>query len=277
MRRGHGGLVTVLAVAATLMAAVVAVAPGAVAATGFSNPTRIDNQFLPLVPGRQFVFEGVADRGDGVQPHRVVTTVTSVTKVINGVKTRVVWDQDISDGELVESELAFFAQDDARNVKALGEYPEELEGWFPAAPNTWIDGLDGAKAGVAMLAKPVVGATYSQGFAPEIEFGDRAKVISTTAKLTGVPLGPFTNVLVIEEWDTFAPEDGRQLKYYKAGTGLVRVTAKGDPEGEFLNLVKVKTLTADALDDADIEAIRLDRRGYALSEVYRSTQLAIRG
>ena len=270
MRRGHGGLIAVLAVAATLLA--VAVAPGAVAATGFSNPTRIDNQLLPLVPGKQYVFEGVADRGDGVQPHRVVTTVTSVTKVINGVRTRVIWDQDISGGKLVESELAFFAQDDARNVKAFGEYPEELDGRFPTAPSTWIDGLEGAKAGIAMLAKPVVGATYSQGFAPEIEFGDRAKVISTTAKLTGVPLGPFTNVLVIEEWDTFAPEDGQQLKYYKAGIGVVRVTAKGDPEGEFLNLVKVNTLSADDLDDVNDEAIKLDRRGYVLSEVYRSTR-----
>jgi hypothetical protein len=264
----------VLAVAATL--GVVAVAPGAVAASGFSNPIKIDNQFLPLVPGKQYVFEGVSDRGNGVQPHRVVTTVTSVTKVINGVRTRVVWDQDISAGTLVESELAFFAQDDARNVKAFGEYPEELDGRFPEAPNTWIDGLEGAKAGIAMLAKPVVGATYSQGFAPEIEFGDRAKVISTTTTLTGVPLGPFTNVLVIEESDTFAPEDGEQLKFYKAGIGLVRVTAKDDPEGEFLNLVKVNTLSASALDKANDEAIKLDRRGYVLSEVYRSTMRAER-
>ena len=264
----------VLALAVTLVA--VALAPGAGAATGFSNPTKIDNQFLPLVPGKQYVFEGVSDRGDGVKPHRVITTVTSVTKVINGVRTWVVWDQDISAGKLVESELAFFAQDDARNVKAFGEYPEELDGRFPAAPNTWIDGLDGARAGIAMLAQPVVGATYSQGFAPEIEFGDRAKVVSTTATLSGVPLGPFTNVLVIEESDTFAPEAGQQLKYYKAGIGLVRVTAKDDPEGEFLNLVKVNTLSASALDDVNGEAIKLDRRGYVLSEVYRSTRWAER-
>lgn len=272
MRRANDGLLAVLAVAAMLVT--VAVAPGAMAATGFSNPTKIDNPFLPLVPGKQYVFEGVADRGDGVQPHRVVTTVTSVTKVINGVRTRVVWDQDISAGKLVESELAFFAQDDARNVKLFGEYPEELEGPFPEAPNTWIDGIDGAKRGTAMLAKPVVGATYSQGYAPEIEFGDRARVLSTTATLSGVPLGPFTNVLLIEEWDTFAPEDGKQRKYHKAGIGVVRATAHDDPEGEFLNLVRINTLSSSALDDVDDEAIKLDRRGYVLSEVYRSTPWA---
>jgi hypothetical protein len=274
MRRIHVGLVAVLAMAATLGA--VAIAPAAGAASGFSNPTRIDNQFLPLVPGKQYVLEGVADRGDGVQAHRVITTVTSLTKVINGVRTRVVWDQDFSGGELVESELAFFAQDDTGTVKAFGEYPEEYDGWFPAAPNTWIDGLEGAKAGIAMLARPVVGATYSQGYSPAIGFGDRAKVVSTTTTLRNMPLGTFTNVLVIEESNTFAPEEGEQLKYYKAGIGNVRVTAKDDPEGEFLNLVKVSTLSSSALGDADDDAIRLDRRGYVLSSVYRSTQRAER-
>ncbi|MEA2702242.1 MAG: hypothetical protein QOJ69_529 [Actinomycetota bacterium] len=275
MRPVHGGLVAVLAVAATMVA--VAMAPGAGAASGYSNPTRIDNQFLPLVPGRQYVLEGVADRGNGVKPHRVVTTVTSVTKVINGVKARVVWDQDFSAGKLVESELAFFAQDDTGTVKALGEYPEELDASaFPSAPNTWIDGLEGAKAGIAMLAKPVVGARYSQGYAPQIGFGDQGLVVSTTATLTNVPLGPFTNVLVVEESNTFAPQDGQQQKFHKAGTGVVRVTAKADPEGEFLNLVKATTLSASALGDANGEAVTLDRRGHVLSPVYRSTPWAER-
>jgi hypothetical protein len=275
MRRLRTGL-ALAAAAATLLTVGVAVAPGAVAAGPFTNPTRIDNQFLPLVPGMQYVLEGLADRGNGVEAHRVVTTVTSVTKVINGVRTRVVWDQDFSAGRLVESELAFFAQDDSRNVWAFGEYPEELETGIPEAPNVWIDGLAGAKRGIAMLVTPVVGARYPQGFAPEIEFGDVAKVVSTTATLTNVPLGPFTNVLVIEESDTFAPESGIQVKYYKAGIGNVRVTAKDDPEGEFLNLVKVSTLSATALSAANEQAIKLDRRGYILSEVYRSTARAER-
>src|SRR6266545_7235372 len=60
----------------------------------FSNPTKIDNTWSPLVPGTQFILEGQANRGGGLLPHRVVFTVTDLTKVINGVRTRVLWDVD---------------------------------------------------------------------------------------------------------------------------------------------------------------------------------------
>jgi len=51
-----------------------------------------------------------------------VLTVTDLTKVLNGVRNRVLWDQDFQQGELTESELTFFAQDDGGNVWNLGEY-----------------------------------------------------------------------------------------------------------------------------------------------------------
>ena len=37
-------------------------------------------------PGIQYVFEGAANRGHGREPHRVITTVTDLTKVIDGVR-----------------------------------------------------------------------------------------------------------------------------------------------------------------------------------------------
>src|SRR3954452_9343042 len=51
----------------------------------FSAPTRVDNRWHPLVPGTQFVFEGRANRGHGARPHRVIFTVTGLTKTIDGV------------------------------------------------------------------------------------------------------------------------------------------------------------------------------------------------
>ena len=108
----------------------------------FSNPTRIDNNWLPLIPGTQVTLEGQADRGGGARPHRVVFTVTDLTKVIDGVRTVVIWDRDIVEGQIAESELAFFAQDMHGNVWNLGEYPEEFEdGQFSGAPSTWISGV----------------------------------------------------------------------------------------------------------------------------------------
>jgi hypothetical protein len=123
--------------------------------TKFSDSTTIDNKWFPLVPGTQFVFEGRSNRGQGRLPHRVIFTVTDLTKMIDGVRTRVMWDQDINAGKLLEAELAFFAQDDNGHVWAFGEYPEEYEddGSFAGAPSTWIVGRN-AKAGLHMRAVP---------------------------------------------------------------------------------------------------------------------------
>jgi hypothetical protein len=64
-----------------------------------------------------------------------VTTVTDLSKVIDGVRTLVILETDYTAGQLSEPELAFFAQDNAGNVWLVGEYPEEYEnGKFDKAP-----------------------------------------------------------------------------------------------------------------------------------------------
>src|SRR5262249_5874301 len=189
-----------------LLATSMFVASGASAATAcslpvpfdraaFSNPTKINNKFLPLVPGTQLTLEGNINVNGQTVTHRVVTTVTDLTKVIDGVRVAVLWDQDINSGRLVESELAFFAQDTAGNVWNLGEYPEEYEGGqFVGAPSTWISGQNGAKAGIHMLARPLVGTPpYLQGRVDSIGFFDCGQVYKAGQHVT-VPRGSFTNV-----------------------------------------------------------------------------------
>jgi hypothetical protein len=93
----------------------------------FTHPIKINNKWMPLVPGTQFVYEGfITPPGGGSTPvdHQVIFTVTDLTKVIDGVRTRVMYDVDVNEGEVVEAELAFFAQDEDGNVWNLGEYPE---------------------------------------------------------------------------------------------------------------------------------------------------------
>ena len=99
------------AVAAAWAACVLAVAaaPGAAIAepdtAGFSDPTTVDNAWFPLAPGTQFTLAGSANRGDGQRRHRVVFTVTDLTKVIDGVRALVLWDRDYNAGRLEEGEL----------------------------------------------------------------------------------------------------------------------------------------------------------------------------
>jgi uncharacterized protein with beta-barrel porin domain len=244
----------------------------------FFNPTQINNRFLPLVPGTVLVLEGQASRGGGVSPHRVMFIVTDLTKVINGVRSVVVWDRDVSNGQLVESELAFFAQDNVGRVWNLGEYPEEFDqGQFLGAPNTWIAGQAGAKAGVHMLAKPRVGRQrYLQGFAPDIEFLDTAKVFNTGRRVR-VPLDLYNDVVVTDETSPLDQSGGHQRKFHAPGVGIVKIDPVGDPEAETLELVKLLRLSPEQLAHVSKGALRLDNRGYQVSpDLYGQTSPAER-
>src|SRR5690242_12648316 len=112
-------LIRLLATAAVLPPLTFGVAGGAVAAAGFDHPLTIDNRLDPMRPGTQFVYDGTVTDADGMHPHRVVFTVTDMVKRVDGVDTRVIWDQDINDGQLTEAELAFFAQDNDGNVQTM--------------------------------------------------------------------------------------------------------------------------------------------------------------
>jgi hypothetical protein len=241
----------------------------------FENSTTIDNEWFPLKPGTRLTWEGTTvDEGE-TEEHRVIFTVTDLTKVIGGVRTIVCWDQDYADGELVETEICFFAQDKNGTVWLLGEYPEEYEdGEFVAAP-CWMHGSLDGKAGIAMLADPKVGSpSYSNGWAPSVEFSDRGVVDQVNQKTT-VPAGSYENVLVIDEFDSAEP-GAHQLKYYAPGVGNVRVGWRGDPtDQENLELVKFEQLGAAELAKAREAALKLEQHAYVeAKEAYGATPRA---
>jgi hypothetical protein len=244
----------------------------------FNNSTQVDNKWHPLVPGTQFTYEGRSNRGFGRLPHRVVFTVTDLTKEINGVRAVVLWDRDINAGKLLEGELAFHAQDDDGNVWLLGEYPEEYEeGKVAGAPDSWIAGVDDAKAGVLMRARPRGGtSSYRQGLVPSIEFGDVAKIYKT-GQSNCVPVRCYQNVLVTDETNPYEPADGHQLKYYAPGVGNIRAAPRGGKEKEVLVLVDVRQLGRRALARVRLEALKLDKRAYRVrKDVYARTPPAER-
>jgi len=242
----------------------------------FPKPAKINNKWLPLVPGTQFILDGKANWGSGLRPHRVIFIITDLTKVINGVRTVVIWERDFNADQLVESELAFHAQDSKRNVWLFGEYPESYEnGKFAGAPDTWIAGTARSKAGIIMLARPRVGTpNYLQGLAPAIGFVDCAKVIKTGQKVC-TPRKCYRNALVTDEWNPLVPEDGHQQKYYVHGIGNVRAGFVGGPEHEVLTLTKTVRLCPEAVAEVREEALKLDRRAYRISkDLYRHTRPA---
>jgi hypothetical protein len=240
----------------------------------FSAPADVDNQMFPLAVGTQFVYRGRIVEGGRPVPHNVIFTVTDLTKMVDGVPVVVALDQDFLRGRLQEQELAFFAQDDSGNVWNFGEYPEEYEhGKFAGAPSTWIRGVRGTYGGIHMLAQPAVGAKYSEGLVPAIEFDDVSTVTSTSRE-TCVRAGCFRQVLLVDETSPNDPASGHQLKYYAPGTGLIRVSARGGDPPEFLALTAVRHLNKAAAARVRAAALAMDRRAYRVTKVYRVTSPA---
>lgn len=233
----------------------------------------VDNQWFPLVPGTRFVFEGEAfdeDNGERIE-RKVIFTVTDLVKEIGGVRSVVIWDRDYDDDELIEAEIAFFAQDMQGNVWHLGQYPEEYdEGEFDKAPG-WIHGAKGATAGIAMHADPQPGLPdYAQGFAPPpINWDDRGRVWKTGQEYC-VPVQCYEDVLVIEEFEP-GIEGAFQLKYYAPGVGNVGVGWRGpeEEEKETLELVEYVHLSTNGIEEARDEASYLDGRAHEIKpQVY---------
>lgn len=239
----------------------------------FDRPTTIDNRWLPKKPGTRLIYEGTTVEDDGrVVPHRIEVNITDLTKVINGVRTLISYDVDHRNGELVEAELAFYAQDNAGTVWLFGEYPEEYEkGKLVEAP-TWIHGMEGARAGIMMLAKPRLGTpSYAQGWGPQVDWTDRGQVEKVGRKTT-VPAGTYADVVVIAETSESEP-GAKQLKHYAPGVGNILVDWAGaDPRKERLELVKVEQLSAEAMGQIRAKALELERSGFRNSrDVYAHT------
>jgi len=239
----------------------------------FSDPTTVDNTWFPLIPGTQLIHEG-AGNVDGVRnSRRVILVVTNLTKVIDGIRTVVVYERDYNDGHLTEAELVFFAQADDGNVWHFGQYPEEYEDGKIVETPAWIAGQRDAKAGILIQAQPQFGGpSYSQGWGPEVGWADRARVFEIGSR-TCVPAGCYDGVLVTDEFSRDEP-DAHQLKYYAPGLGVVRVGWAGalEKEQEVLELVEIEHLEADDLAAMRAEALATEARAYANSkDVYGKT------
>ncbi len=241
-------------------------------ASNFDSSASIDNQWFPQKPGTRLVFRGTTTEGKERIPHRVVFTVTDLTKTIAGVRNVVLWERDYSAGELSEAEIAFFAQDSDGNVWQLGEYPEEYEAGKIVASPLWIHGLQGARAGLSMRAVPRTGTpSYSLGWGPAIGFNDRARVLKMSQR-TCVPYGCYKKVLIIDEYNPDEPGK-HQLKYYARGVGNVRVgwAGKNEDTKETLALVAIDRLGSKAMAQARAAARKLEASAYERKKVYGET------
>jgi hypothetical protein len=222
-------------------------------ASRFGNPATGASDFLPLEPGTQWTREGLVNVGTRRLPHRVVTTVTDVTKEIAGVRAVVVLDQDFNGGQIAEQALDYMAEDKQGNVWSLGSYTESYEGGqFVNATDAWLAGVNGATPGVLMLADPQPGTPeYTESAIPGGEVS--ISRVAETGQSQCVPFKCYKDVLVIEE-------NGAEYKYYAPGVGQIKTEPlSGDGKEEVEDLINLVRLSPRGLAEISAETLKLDK------------------
>ena len=193
----------------------------------------VTNPWFPLKPGRTLVSTGVKDGQKALD----LFVTTSRTKVIAGVRTRVVEDRLYLNNVLEERTSDYYAQDRCGNVWYFGEDTAELNarGQVVSTEGSFDAGVDGAQPGVFMQAHPQLGRKFRQewyaGHAEDVFW-----LIGRNTTVT-VPLGTFRHALRTAETTALEP-DVLDNKYYVRGIGQVaELSVTGPTEG--LRLVEI--------------------------------------
>jgi hypothetical protein len=175
----------------------------------------VDNPYFPLKPGAHWVFRSQTDEGEEITDD----TVTTDTKNILGVETVVVHDVVSLNGSQIEETFDWYAQDKDGNVWYFGEDSRQFSnGVQTGTEGSWQAGVDGAQAGIIMLACPRVGNTYSQEFLAGV--AEDVGRITSLAKPATVPYGSFPSCL--KTLDSSALDPGAdEYKFYAKNVGLV--------------------------------------------------------
>jgi hypothetical protein len=170
------------------------------------------NAYFVLEPGYRLLYQKGADT--------LVITVLGETKIVDGVRTRVVEERETEGGQLAEISRNYFAIDTTTgDVYYFGEDVDEYRnGKVTGHGGSWLAGVNGARFGLMMAAKPRIGDRYYQELAPKVAM-DRAEVVSLTEQIE-VPAGTFRNCLRTRE--SSAVEGGAEDKWYAPDVGLIK-------------------------------------------------------
>ena len=193
--------------------------------SGLSNP------YLAFRAGSVFNYRAVTPEGT----ETTLIEVTNDTKTIQGVVTTVVHDRVSLNGSLIEDTFDWYAQDTDGNVWYFGEDSKQIQnGVVIGTVGSWEAGVNGAVAGIVMLADPKVGVKYQQEFAAGVA-EDMARVQSLN-RAVQVPAGSFDDCVQTIEWSPL-DKGARETKFYKSGVGQVlTLEDKGNIRDELVSV-----------------------------------------
>ena len=243
----------------------------------FVDPTTSTNEYHPLRPGLQWVRAGTTEVGARKVPHQVISTMTDVVRMIDGVPAVAMLDQSTDSGEISQVGFDYFALDKDGNVWLMGGYTEEFEGGeYTNVEVAWLGAATGGDPGILVPGVVTMDTPrWYIGTPGEDEDPSVAEPVSVGIDTT-IAFGDFHNVIAIREGGINAIDN--EIKYYAPGVGVIL----NDPQTKSLHqdtfeLVNLIELTPEGL--AEVSQIVLDMEAHAREvapEVYGSTAIAER-
>ena len=205
----------------------------------FSNPLQIDNAYFPVVPGTVRIYIG---RENG----RTITIVENHLEETREFE----WDGQIvscwtveelkfENGQLLEQENSWYAQDDAGNVHVWGDIdliddPDDEDGEEPPQSSGWVVGqlqpmdppdvLAGSEPALIMPANPEQGDLLH----PEatLPFFQTQSLVEDRNIRVRTPAGRFGDCVRIRQEDL--ADGGGETLWFAPGKGLVKVSGPGE-------------------------------------------------
>lgn len=182
------------------------------------------NAYFSLKPGHFLRLEGEEDDEEIV----VEITVTQQTRQFRFMQdgrwirahTRVIEEREWIDDELVEVSRNYFAVcSKSGDVFYFGEDVDIYEdGKIIGHDGAWLAGVDGARPGLIMPNRFLLGSRYYQEVAPDVAL-DRAEHVAMGLTIE-TPAGVFHNCVMVVETTPLEP-GSESVKIYAPGIGLI--------------------------------------------------------
>jgi hypothetical protein len=223
----------------------------------FVDPTTSTNRWHPLRPGMQWVRQGTTEVGSRAVPHQVVSTMTDVVRMIDGVPAIAMLDQDTDAGQLAQVSIDYFGLDKDGNVWLLGGYTEDWSGGvYVNTEDAWLGAERGAELGILMPGNPDRSTPRWFIGRPPDSNGSAAEVVETGTRQC-VDFACYDDVLVVREGELGAIDN--EFKFYAPEVGQILNSPRRDSRHKDTESLANLTQLSDAgLTELSDEVLRLE-------------------
>lgn len=242
----------------------------------FVNPLDKTNKYHPLTPGMQWTRAGTTEVGSRKVPHQVVSTMTDVVRIIDGVPAIAMLDQSTDSGKISQVGFDYLAIDKDSNVWILGGYTENYEGGqYTNVESSWLGEADGGKVGI------LIPGNVTQN-TPRWFIGGRigedpsvGEPVAANQDIT-VKFGTFHDVLAVREGASKAVDN--EIKYYAPSVGIILNTPKSKSlHQDDFQLINLFNLSPEGLSEASKTVLDLEAHARQVStKIYGRVESAKR-